>query len=93
MPTARNLISNRQKASATAFVDRRVEETKAVTQRQVFRGTVLGRNPATGEYKVDTGGGRSRWAKSVASSDLNGRSVLVTSSSKIGQIAEMPGFN
>lgn len=89
---ARDLLSNRRQQTDTAYTDKRVKQAKAVTERQVFRGTVQGRNPGSGEYRIDTGGGRYRWAKAVTTSDLKGKSVLVTISGKIGQVAEMPGF-
>lgn len=92
MPAARSLLETRRKTSEVAFIDKRVSEVKTITRRQVFRGKVTTRNPSSGEYRIDTGGGRSRWAKAVTSSELTGKSVLVTSASKIGQIAEMPGF-
>lgn len=89
---ARELLSIRKQTTSNQFVDDRVRETKEITDRQVIKGTVVGRNPATGEYRVDTGNGRYRWAKSVASSDIVGKSVAVTIAGKVGQIAEMPGF-
>lgn len=89
---ARELLSIRQQTSSSNFVDARVKETKVQYERNVIKGKVVGRNPATGEYRVDVGGGRFRWAKSVASSDIVGKDVAVTIGSKIGQIAERPGF-
>lgn len=91
--TAAELIGNRRQASATAFVDKRVKDAQQITQRRVMRGKVKYRNPSTGEYAVSTGGGETRFVKSVASSDLTGKDVIITVANKIGQIAEMPGFN
>jgi len=92
MSSATELISIRRQSSQAKFVDERVREVEVRTDKQVIKGKVLGRNPSTGEYRIDTGGGRSRWAKSVASSDINGKDVVITIGSTIGQIAEMPGF-
>jgi hypothetical protein len=89
---ARELLSIRSQTSQSRFVEDRVREVQVITERQVFRGKVQGRNPSTGEYRIDTGSGRFRWAKSVASSDINGKDVVVTIGNTIGQIAEMPGF-
>lgn len=92
MPAALSLIQKRKAQSRSAFVDNRVSESKKVQRRSVVSGRVVGRDSQTGEYRVQTGDGNHRHARSVASSDIVGKSVNVTVNSKIGQIAGMPGF-
>lgn len=82
----------RKQTSKGAFVDKRIKETKLTQDRSVIRGKAVARNPSTGEWLVTSGDGRYIKAKSVASSDLQGKNVNVTIRGKIGQIAEMPGF-
>lgn len=89
---ARQLLSKRREASSSAFIDQRIREVEVESERTVFRGKVVGRNPATGEYRVDSGNGNFQWVKSVTSSDIVGKSVIFTKTSNIGQVTEIPGF-
>ena len=89
---ARDLINQRKRDTKTAFVQQRIQESRKVYDRSVVGGRAVGRNPSTGEWVIDTGNGNYRKAKSLASSDITGKSVKITINGAIGQIAEMPGF-